>query len=357
MLALAKAASLALVLTVTLTGCYMGGYTHLATLDDMEREFLDLSKRGSPKADDADRRVMRIINEQTQVLTLVNFCEKYPSSQHAQEARARIASLLTTITDINQLSAISAKTSDLAPKVDERLRNIVTTNANFLNMERACNAISDTKSKAAAESRISSAIQESSNLPDLADLAVFTPATTRTEAAAARAEQLIASWVQNQDGTKVKDLLKTGYASKARGSRIASSALTGAQTIVKNTWEVVAQDEYKRNFKAPDDSFLPDLMYEIRRKRGMAQNGSISVSYHTRDNYTQTFISSGPVQDGVVELSFSTDGLNYSRSEYGGNNIVYEVITRTGSRGSATVTTEVYHFNSLVYRTSKVTGL
>jgi hypothetical protein len=210
-----------------------------------------------------------------------------------------------------------------------------------------------------ATERLDRLLGQSQDLIQLIEFSASLPSTKSTDAAAARAEQLIASWVQNRDDSKVQDMLKAGYASKAKGSPLAASALIGAETIVKNAWEVLSQDEYKKEFEAPDDSFplLSDLMHEIRRKRGLPENESLTVTYHSGGNSTQPAITSSRANDGIVQLSLSMEGLHYSRREYDGARIVYEIVTRGGSRGGATVTTEVYHLHGLIYRMSKVTGL
>jgi len=157
--------------------------------------------------------------------------------------------------------------------------------------------------------------------------------------------------------TNLTTLVSMGVLPEYRNSELALEALVAAVDLLKEGWETITEEEYRRNFTAPDGTLLPQLLHDIKQKRRMAKDESLTVGYFPGGETTLTTIKTGESKDGVVELSFSTHGLTYMRKEYPGESVFHEIVTRRGQSSGAAVTTEVFHIHGAIYRLSRVTGL
>lgn len=251
----------------------------------------------------------------------------------------------------------------VSPAILDQFYKIITadgfvqTNTNWWVLQTIADVCTNNLVATNAAIRLDQLLDQSTNLTRLIQFALSMHQTGYTEKADRRVNGLIEDLGKEQGVTGIKTLLKIGCASQFHGSSYAKAATAAAEKIIKSQCEIVSQDEYKREFSAPDGTLLTGLMDEIREKQGIANDTSFSATYVVDNNTTQTSIYTTPVQDNEVKSSFSMAGLEYERTEYTGTGIVHEVITRSASSSKAKVITEAYHFDGSIYHLSHVTGL
>jgi hypothetical protein len=255
-----------------------------------------------------------------------------------------------------QSIAEQSANADVKSKALQKLLTVVSADTNLLTLQMVFENSKLAEVKEAASNQLLHEIGESENLLGLMNLYVKHPSEQYGLNAKARAEELIAAWNKDRRDDKVGMLLATGYSHEVKGSDLAASAITAAKAIVKSSWENISQKEYRGNFIAPDGSVLPELMDMVKQRRSIPQNQSLLFNYLVENGNTQTIIIPSDPEDGIMTLTFNSNGLHYSRHEYEGRNFVYEIVTRTGSDGGASVTTEVVSLDGVLYRKSTVTG-
>ena len=316
-------------------------------------------------------QLTRAIASESDLRVLQSFTEKFPTATHVEQVNARIKALLDEKTNVDANFFLSTKypQCNLSLKVKQRVMTIIATNTSCEMLGEAYNRVSDVDVKLAIENRLGELITKSTNVCDLARLSISSSGTSHGQAAKSRAEQLIEDWKNERSNSRVVDLLVTMSDSVIRNSEIATVASKALEQFLKSNYETITEEEYKRNFIAPNGSLLCELVAWIRRYacspdsslgHEMYQNNGLSIicSFpETGFAIMKKNITFLPPKDGVIEFSLHAEGLDYSRSEYNGKRIILETVTRRASTSGATVATEVIRMGGVIYRKSEILSL
>ena len=271
---------------------YCGFLAPVASLYDREQEFDRRSKANDPEAIDADHKESAAIQAQADIAVLAGFSKLFPSSKHGKEASYRAMMLFGEMVKTN-------------------------------------------------------------NLQGLIRASVGGPPTPFTENAKVAAEKIISAWKDDDTEDHTESLIAACYETRAANIVLAQSALNAAEEWIRKNCDVIGDDELKREFMAPDGTFIPDFMEKIEEKQGLPSESSFSCTLVPNGESSTISVLREPSEAGVVTEVFRMAGISYLRHVYLWDGVTEDFISRTAPNGAATVTTRIFSINGVVYRFSK----
>lgn len=229
--------------------------------------------------------------------------------------------------------------------------------------------------KAAAEARLTVALEESQELDRFTALIAFA-AQPRTNAfsvqAGERVRNHINEWRVTGQSEKVDTLLRAANEdglkqwvatqASAVGKELLDQALQAARQLITDRSEAITAEDYARNFTV-DGTLLSALVSEIKQKRKFKDEQGVRISYS--ENLIAPSLTIIPQDEApaklpassVIEDSFTGGGISYRRHSYKNLGITYESVKRQGRANGLTVLTEVYTLGGQHFRRSEIEGL
>lgn len=208
----------------------------------------------------------------------------------------------------------------------------------------------------AAQARLPSVVQTSTNLAELIALCEKTSALSADLKTFARdrAITLINAWPTGAGDAPIRWLLSVGSNIRLEQSDLGAVAMHTAQKLIVRNYEAISLEDYRRAFSAPDGRLLRLWVIRgmIKGNTFIAEESRLSPTGGGQAAFTYK-INEASSADGITQLKCSTESLRYELNENENTGIVREVVWRSSGTGNPAVETEVILINDKRYRKTR----